>query len=119
MAISANSILADATGEELPAPVAITIGEEIIWSSKTGRTASGKMVGKAIAEKETVNITWGVLTKQEIRQIEEKMPKGFIKVYVMGDLMEVYRGTLNKEAIGKLSDGLFYFKSASTDIVER
>ena len=30
-----------------------------------------------------------------------------------------YRGTLSKEQIGWLSDGIFYYKSASVDIVQR
>ena len=52
----------------LPAPTSITVNDEIIWTSDTGRT---------------------------------------------------YRGTLSKEQIGWLSDGIFYYKSASVDIVQR
>ena len=35
----------------LPAPTALTVNNEIIWSSDTGRTLSGKMVGDVVAEK--------------------------------------------------------------------
>ena len=77
------------------------------------------MVGTAIAEKQTVTINWGILTKAEIKKIETNIPKGFIKLYFLGEELEVYRGTLTKEALGYIGDGIFYYKSASTDIVER
>lgn len=114
-----NSILATEAGTELPTPVAISTGKEVIWSANTGRTASGRMVGTVLAEKETVTITWGVLTKAEFNSIEQKMPSGFIKIKVFGDTLEVYRGTLNAEALGYIGDGIFYYRSASTDLVER
>lgn len=114
-----NSILADSTGAELPAPVSMSVGEEVIWSSNTGRVSSGKMMGTVIAEKDTISISWGVLTKFQIEEIEKKIPKGFIKLYLFGEEYEVYRGTLTKEALGYIGDGIFYYKSASTDIVER
>lgn len=34
-----------AGGVVLPAPVSITVNDEIIWSADTGRTMSGQMVG--------------------------------------------------------------------------
>lgn len=61
MQLSSKSILADTSGAELPAPVSMSIGDEIIWSENTGRTSSGCAVGTVIAEKQTVNITWGIL----------------------------------------------------------
>lgn len=119
MALIEKSVLADSTGDELPSPVSMSVGEEIIWSENTGRVSSGKAMGTAIAEKQTVSIGWGILTKSEIEKIESKMPKGFIKLYVFGKLYEVYRGTLTKEALGYIGDGKFYYRSASVDIVER
>lgn len=38
----------------LPAPVEISVNDEIIWSSNTGRLASGEMAGDVIAEKKDV-----------------------------------------------------------------
>ncbi len=119
MQLSSKSILADVSGAELPAPVSMSIGDEIIWSENTGRTSSGRAVGTAIAQKKTVNITWGILDETEARQIETKMPKGFIKLYVFGKLYEVYRGTFTKEVMGFIGDGRLYYRSATTDIVER
>lgn len=36
---------------ELPAPVSMSVADEIIWSSDTGRTLTGTMVGDVVAEK--------------------------------------------------------------------
>lgn len=119
MALNSNTILADKTGEELPSPVSVSVGNEIIWSSNTGRVSSGKMVGTAIAEKMTVTITWGILTQAEVNKIENKMPKGFVKMYFLGEELEVYRGTLTKDVLGYIGDGVLYYKSATTDIIER
>lgn len=35
----------------LPAPVSISINDEIIWTSDTGRTLAGYMIGNPVAEK--------------------------------------------------------------------
>ena len=47
----------------LPAPVEISVNDEIIWSSNTGRLASGEMAGDVIAEKKDVSIKWGIPDK--------------------------------------------------------
>ncbi len=119
MALKKNSILADEAGEELPSPVAISVGDEIIWSANAGRVSSGLMLGTIIAEKKSVNISWGILTDAEARILERKIPAGFIKLHILGQLYSVYRGTLNKEALGYVGDGIFYYRSATTDIIER
>ncbi len=119
MALKKNSILADEAGEELPSPVAISVGDEIIWSSNAGRVSSGLMLGTMIAEKKTINISWGILTHAEVEILKKKIPVGFIKLHILGQLYSVYRGTLNNEVLGYVGDGILYYRSASTDIVER
>ena len=119
MAVGEKSILADASGVELPSPVSMSVGNEIIWSSNTGRVSSGLMLGTVITEKKTVSVGWGMLTESQINEIEKRMPKGFIKMYILGTLYTVYRGTLNKELKGYIGDGILYYQSATTDIVER
>lgn len=119
MALKKDSILANASGVELPSLVSMSVGEEIVWSKNAGRTSNARMVGTVIAEKKTVSLAWGVLNESEIRQIEEEIPKGFTKMYILGTLYEVYRGTLTKEVLGYIGDGILYYKSASTDIIQR
>jgi hypothetical protein len=107
----------------LPAPVSLSIADELIWSSDTGRTLSGKMVGDVVAEKKTVSISWGILTEAELVKIKNKLTKGFFPVTFRDDggliTISVYRGTLTKEILGKLSDGVFYYKSATVDLVQQ
>lgn len=107
----------------LPAPVAITVNDELIWSSDTGRTLSGLMVGDVVAEKKTLNVQWGVLTEAELVLIKNTLTAGFFPISFRDDGIEMtiesYRGTLSKEQLGWLGDGVFYYKSASVDIVQR
>lgn len=108
---------------ELPSPVEISTGDEIIWSSNTGRTSTGKMIGDVIAEKETLQITWGIITAAEKNKIKKYLKTGFypLLININGTEQEinVYRGTLTSEAMGKLDDGIYYFRSVSVDIVEQ
>lgn len=53
-----------------PALEGVTIATEKVWSSNTGRTASGKMVGSVIAKKTTIKIKWPVLTPEQVSKIE-------------------------------------------------
>lgn len=107
----------------LPSPVSMSVNDEIIWTSETGRTLSGLMVGDPIAEKKTVNVKWGVLTETELALIKNTLVKGFFPISFHDDgidmTIESYRGTLTKEQLGWLGDGIFYYKSASADIIQR
>lgn len=106
----------------LPAPVSISVSDEIIWTSDTGRTLSGLMVGDPVAEKKTVSIKWGILAESEMLQIKNTLTVGFFPISFRDDgvdlTIESYRGNLSKEQLGWLGDG-FYYKSASVDIIQR
>lgn len=108
---------------ELPAPVSISIGSEIIWSSNTGRISSGKMIGDVVAEKEKVSITWGILRKEEYDMIKNSLTAGFwpLILDVDGEPYEInaYRGTLTRVPMGQLGDGSYYYRTASVEIVEQ
>ena len=107
----------------LPSPVAISINDEIIWSEKTGRSASGEMLGDIVAEKMNISITWGVLTESELAQIRSVMIAGFFPISFRDDGIELtittYRGTLSKEILGYIGDGIFYYRSASVNIIQK
>ena len=107
----------------LPAPTALTINNEIIWSSDTGRTLSGKMVGDVVAEKKNLSIKWEFLTESEVKLIKNTLVTGFFSFSFRDDgvniTIESYRGTLSKEHLGELSDGVYYYKSVSVDIIQR
>ena len=55
-----------AGGIVLPAPVSITINDELIWTSDTGRLMNGLMVGEVVAEKKNISLKWGILTEAEM-----------------------------------------------------
>lgn len=48
----------------------ITVKKEKIWSSNTGRSASGKMLGTLVAIKRTVSIQWPTLTAAQATVID-------------------------------------------------
>lgn len=112
-----------AGGVALPAPVSISINDEIIWSSNTGRTGNGLMVGDVVGEKKNLNIKWGILTESEVAQIKKKLIAGYFPITFRDDGMDItinsYRGTLSKEALGYIGDGIFYYKSASVSLIEQ
>lgn len=107
----------------LPAPVRISVADEILWSSNTGRSAnSGKMIGDVVAEKKTIDIEWGVLTASEMKTISNNLKSGFYPVsfYDDGEMLTItsYRGTLKKEYLG-IVGGVHYYRSASVSIVQQ
>lgn len=108
---------------QLPAPATISVGDEILWSSNTGRSSTGKMIGDVIAEKETLSIKWQYVTASQKNVIKAALSTGFypIEINIDGNpySITVYRGTLKSEAMGKLDDGIYYFREISVDIVEQ
>lgn len=109
---------------QLPAPDEIVINNEIIWSSNTGRSGTGKMIGDVIAEKNTFSISWaGIRRSSEYNMIKNALVAGFFPIKVRTDEESVeltsYRGTLSARPRGQLADGYYYYDSISVDIVEQ
>lgn len=111
-----------AGGIVLPAPVSITVNDEIIWSADTGRTMSGKMVGEAIAEKKNVGVKWGCLLESDVVQIRNCLTVNFFPFSFRDNgvmlTIETYRGTISKEQLG-WAGGEFWYRSVSVDIIQR
>ena len=107
----------------LPAPVSITVNDELIWTSDTGRLMDGTMQGEVVAEKKTVSIKWGVMPERDIVLIKSGIIRGFFPITFRDDGIDMtittYRGTLSKEQIGRLGDGIFWYRSATVDLIER
>lgn len=108
---------------ELPAPVSLSVNDEVIWSSNTGRSANALMVGDVVGEKKTVSVKWGILTETEVKKIKDNLRSGFLPVTFRDAGVELtisaYRGTLQKEAMGYIGDGIYYYRSVSVEIVEQ
>ena len=115
-------IIIKANGVTLPSPVEMTASNEIIWSSNTGRSPTGKMIGDVIAEKETFAITWGVLTQTEFNLIKNNLAAGFLPFTVTIDgsptTITQYRGTLTREFLGTYG-GVTYYKEAQVSIIQQ
>ncbi|MCO7122021.1 hypothetical protein NIA71_08675 [Ihubacter massiliensis] len=111
--------LFQAGGVDLPSPVSITINDELIWSSDTGRTQSGRMAGAVVAEKKNISVKWGILTENQLAKIKKNLPQGFFKLRLMDLALTVYRGTIGSELLGDPGDGIIRYKSASVDLIER
>ena len=107
----------------LPAPTTLSINDEIIWTSSTGRGVSGKMIGNPVAEKKTVAVKWEFLTEKEVKLIKSKIVKGYFPISFHDDGVDLtiqgYRGTMAKEVLGDIGDGQYYYKSVTVDIVQR
>lgn len=112
-----------AGGTVLPAPVSLSVNDELIWTSDTGRLMDGTMAGDVVDGKKTVSMKWGVLTESEVAVIKNNLVSGFFPFTFRDDgltfTIEVYRGTLSKEHLGWLGDGIYYYKSASVDVIQR
>lgn len=111
-----------AGGVTLPAPTKVTSSDELIWSSNTGRTSSGKLDGTLIANKLTVDVEWGILTETELKTIANATSGAFFSLEVRDNnaakTLQVYRGTLKKEQLGYIGDGIFYYRNATVSFIE-
>lgn len=112
-----------AGGIVLPSPVSLTINDELIWSSETGRTLSGLMVGEIITGKKNIGIKWEFMTEEDMLLIKKNMASNFFPFSFHDDGVELtiesYRGTLGKEVLGSLGDGHFWYRSVSVDVIQR
>lgn len=107
----------------LPSPTSISVNDEVIWSSDTGRLIDGTMAGDVITEKKTISIKWGILTEADVALIKNTLVAGFFPFTFRDDgisiTIESYRGTLTKQHLGYIGDGIYYYKSVSVDIIQR
>lgn len=105
----------------LPSPEKLTTSNEIIWSSNTGRSSSGKMIGDVVAEKTTFAITWGILTKSERDLIRSKLASGFHDFSVVEDgtttTITGYRSTLQSETV--VAGGETFYKNLTVSIIQQ
>lgn len=105
-------------GVALASPVSISNSDEIIWSSGTGRSANGQMSGDVIANKKTIQISWGILTQDEYNAIRN-IPSGFFNAVVQGQSIRAYRSTISGSCLGTFSDGITYYNDVSTSFIEQ
>lgn len=119
LAVKSGNTYIDLTAEL----TSIRADDEIIWSSNTGRTTTGKMLGTVIAEKKNIELAWGVCDEDYVKKIKKYMCSGFftVKIRDAGEDVEMtcYRGTLAKEHIGYVGDGKYYYRSINVSLVQQ
>ena len=107
----------------LPAPSQMSVDDEIIWTSDTGRTLAGRMMGDVIAEKKNIKIEWGPLTETDVNLIKKYLTTGFYPITFHDDgediTIDVYRGTMSKVHLGDIGDGNYWYRSISVNLIER
>lgn len=118
-----NGFLLKCGEVNLPSPVSMSVDDEIIWTSDTGRTLDGRMMGEVVAEKKNLKIEWSWLTEQEAALIKNMLYAGFFSItfreYGETLTLESYRGTISKDVAGYIGDGNFYYRKVTTTIIQR
>lgn len=115
-------------GVTMPTPAleGLTISTEKIWSSDTGRTSAGKMVGTIVAVKTTISITWPVLTMDQVAVIEAAVsdqdapfvPIQYTDMTGQTVTKTVYFGTPTY-TVYSWADGLQYVESVKVEGIEQ
>ena len=113
-------------GVKMPDPAleGITISREKIWSSNTGRTTSGKMVGTVVAVKTTLKIKWPPLTPAQTAVVENAVsgsafvPVTFTDATGSTVTKTMYFGTPSY-TVYSWADGVQYIKDVTVDGIEQ
>ena len=113
-------------GARMPDPAleGVTISREKIWSSNTGRTTSGRMVGTVVAVKTTLKIKWPPLTPDQAAVIENAVSGGSFVPVRFTDATgatvtkTMYFGTPSY-TVYSWADGVQYIKDVTVDGIEQ
>ena len=73
----------------LPAPTSLSVNDEIIWTSDTGRTLAGLMVGAVVAQKKNLSIKWEFLTESQVKTIKNTLVPGFFPFSFRDDGIDI------------------------------
>ena len=73
----------------LPAPTSLSVNDEIIWTSDTGRTLAGLMVGAVVAQKKNLSIKWEFLTEAQVKTIKNTLVPGFFPFSFRDDGIDI------------------------------
>lgn len=124
--ISVRSLRINGAAMPTPALNGVTITRNKIWSSDTGRTASGVMVGTLIAVKTKLVIKWPPLAEEQVARIEAAVsdPSAPFATLEYTDMtgtvvwMDVYFGDPSYTQYS-WSNGLRYVQDVTVDAIEK
>lgn len=109
----------------LPSPTSVSLNDTLLWTSDTGRTLAGTMVGDITGAYITVNLKWQMLTQEEFKILKNAIrdgENGLRKFFplIISDLdmdMQVYRGAI-AYSVRTVGDEIRY-PEISVDLIER
>lgn len=124
--ITVSDLYIDGAKMPDPAVEGVTVSSEKIWSSNTGRAASGKMVGTIVAIKTTLKIKWPPLTPPQVAAIESKVSsksRPFVSVRFTDPTgttitKTMYFGT-PQYTVYSWADGVQYINGVTVDAIEQ
>lgn len=101
-----------------PAAQGIDESSEKIWSSNTGRTASGKMTGDIVAIKKKLVVKYPPLTDAEKSALEIAISDAFFNVIYKGRSYTMYAGSPAVQLYSMVS-GLPRYIGMSLELIEQ
>lgn len=113
-------------GVRMPDPQlnGITITKQKIWSSNTGRSSEGGMIGDVIARKLKLQITWPPLSDAEVMLIDQSIDPAFVSARFRNPAtgsfveMNMYAGDPSYPVYSYV-DGVKTYQGVSVDLVEQ
>lgn len=102
----------------------LTITKEKIWSSNTGRGASGYLIGDIVAIKYKLVCEWPALTRAETAQIDAAISPKFFNVTFLDPgsntfiTRAMYAGTPSYP-VYTYKDGMKTYAGVKVDLIER
>ena len=113
-------------GKEMPVldENGFTVTKEKIWNKKTGRSATGKMIGDVIATKHKVSCKWGALDREDVAKIDQAITPAWIDVTFTDPgtdktvTKEMYAGTPTYPVF-RYERGVKTYKGVTVNLIER
>lgn len=113
--------------DRLPSPSDVKTSFEEIWDSEAGRNDNGTMIATYKASKTTHDITWGLLTSDEMQTVRDKLSTGFFYFGVGGKSGSTYsppssaslfyRSEISRETL--VVGQTRYYKNVSVQVIEK
>ena len=111
-----------------PAHKGITVTDETIWASNTGRAQNGTMVGDIVAAKKTVEVTWPPLSFSDSQKLRNAIVNAgpFFTIYYPDfssdvasyESLTVYASNLPR-TLYSIANGLRYHMGVSVTFIEQ
>lgn len=123
MPSNANEEYFKIDGKNMPIPSTINLLSEIIWSKNSGRTSDTTFTGDIVGYKKKLQLSWGILTREELKILQRALKPAFFTVYFLNDetngfeTITCYRGELSASVYCYCFDHTY--KDISVNLIEK